>query len=49
MRETLIGQCHLAGQQVEAQAAEDAAQRRDGDEAVGGAGLADGGTRSQDK
>lgn len=49
LRETLIGQSDLAGQQVEAEAAEDAAERRDGDEAVGGARLADRGTGSQDK
>lgn len=49
LREALIGQGDLAGQQVEAEAAEDAAERRDGDEAVGGARLADRGTGSQDK
>lgn len=49
LRETLIGQGDLAGQQVEAEAAEDAAERRDGDEAVGGTSLADRGTGSQDK
>lgn len=49
LREALIGQGHLTGQQVEAEAAEDAAERRDGDEAVGGARLVDRGTGSQDK
>jgi len=41
--ETLIGQRDLAGQQVEAETAEDAAERRDGDETVGGARLRGGG------
>lgn len=35
LRETLVGQGDLTGQQVEVEAAEDAAERRDGDEAVG--------------
>lgn len=34
--QTLIGQSNLTGQQVEAESTEDAAERRDGDETVGG-------------
>lgn len=49
LREALIGQGHLAGQQVEAEAAEDAAERRDGDEAVGSAGLEVRGAENEDK
>lgn len=39
LRQTLVGQGDLTGQQVEVKAREDAAERRDGDEAVGGARL----------
>lgn len=34
--QTLIGQSNLTGQQVEAESTEDVAERRDGDETVGG-------------
>lgn len=37
--ETLVGQCNLTGQQIEAETTEDAAKRRDGDETVGGTRL----------
>lgn len=34
--QTLVGQRHLTREQIEAETTEDAAERRDGDEAVGG-------------
>lgn len=34
--QTLIGQSNLTGQQIEAESTEDAAERWDGDETVGG-------------
>lgn len=41
LREALVGQGNLTGQQIEVEAAEDAAERRDGDETVGGTCLGD--------
>lgn len=47
LRETLICQCDLTRQQIEAESAEDAAERRDGDKTVGGACLVDRETGNQ--
>lgn len=47
MRETLIRQGDLTRQQIEAESAEDAAERRDGDKTVGGACLVDRETGNQ--
>lgn len=47
MRETLICQRDLTRQQIEAESAEDAAERRDGDKTIGGACLVDRETGNQ--